>query len=266
MSDVVFPKTLTAGLPENIGDVDANLKALRDVVNGLLDGGNIADGTIAAAELSAALATLLGVSTGGVTRRGKFAQAAEGTRTNVAYGALSNGPDVVTDLVLPSDGLILVGYRALWKESVDASARAAIFLDSTQLKCFATNHAQDVLEAAAIEGTASGSSPNTYVPLLSCAMGLLSFTSDTSLITALSGTGRALAAASIANSSLSQLSGEIQNTRVSSTTTAQTLNHFGGLCAIEADAGTYDISVQYKASSGTVTAKDRKLWAMALGF
>ena len=33
-----------------------------------------------------------------------------------------------------------------------------------------------------------------------------------------------------------------------------------------AAAGTYDISVQFKASSGSVTVKNRKLWVWTMGF
>lgn len=32
-----------------------------------------------------------------------------------------------------------------------------------------------------------------------------------------------------------------------------------------AAAGTYNISVQYKATSGSITAKERKLWVAVLG-
>lgn len=50
-------------------------------------------------------------------------------------------------------------------------------------------------------------------------------------------------------------------------TTGQTigLGNFGGLSLIFAAAGTYNISVQYKAVSGNVTAKERKLWCCVLG-
>jgi hypothetical protein len=40
----------------------------------------------------------------------------------------------------------------------------------------------------------------------------------------------------------------------------------GGPCYIFAAAGTYTVSVQFKSSSGSVTAKNRKLWAWTLGF
>ena len=57
MGNVIFPESLQAGTFEDIGDVDANLKAIRDVVNGLLDGGNIADSSIQAADLAAGSVT-----------------------------------------------------------------------------------------------------------------------------------------------------------------------------------------------------------------
>lgn len=33
----------------------------------------------------------------------------------------------------------------------------------------------------------------------------------------------------------------------------------GGVCVIEADAGTYDVSVRFKRSEGKLSAKERKL-------
>lgn len=38
------------------------------------------------------------------------------------------------------------------------------------------------------------------------------------------------------------------------------------ITTVEIEPGTYDISVQYKVSSGSVTAKERKLWVWTIGF
>src|SRR4051812_30091952 len=59
---------------------------------------------------------------------GKSVVSAPGTRANVAYGALTNGPDEVAGVVLPTDGLIVVWYFATWQESVTNTARASIFV------------------------------------------------------------------------------------------------------------------------------------------
>lgn len=41
---------------------------------------------------------------------------------------------------------------------------------------------------------------------------------------------------------------------------------FGGECVIELPTGTYDISVQFKASSGAGSVKERQLWVEAIGY
>jgi hypothetical protein len=49
-------------------------------------------------------------------------------------------------------------------------------------------------------------------------------------------------------------------------TTGMTLSDSGGgVCEVEAAAGTYNVSVQYKAASGSVTAKERKLYVEVHG-
>lgn len=40
----------------------------------------------------------------------------------------------------------------------------------------------------------------------------------------------------------------------------------GGACYIGAAAGTYTVSAQFKASTGSVTAKERRLWVWTVGF
>jgi hypothetical protein len=39
-----------------------------------------------------------------------------------------------------------------------------------------------------------------------------------------------------------------------------------GLAVVFAAAGTYDVSIQFKSASGSVTAKERKLWVEAVSF
>ncbi len=171
-----------------------------------------------------------GFNEGANVRRGKFVQSATGTRTNVAYGALSNGPDQVANVVLPTDGLIVVGYQALWQESVVGAARAAIFVAANQLKTGSAGGAPVVNEAQI------GNTANLDTPLSTSSLGIQS------------------SAAVTANST--------------DVTTGQTLGNAGagGLCYIFAAAGTYTISVQFKASSGTVSVKNRHLWVSTKSF
>jgi len=58
---------------------------------------------------------------------------AEETRANAAYGLLTT-PDRVEDVVVPEDALLIVGYQAMWRESVAGAASAALFIGANQLK------------------------------------------------------------------------------------------------------------------------------------
>jgi hypothetical protein len=40
----------------------------------------------------------------------------------------------------------------------------------------------------------------------------------------------------------------------------------GGVCHVFAAAGTYSVNVQFRSTSGTITAKERKLWVYTLGY
>jgi len=203
-----------------IADFDAVLAALNT-----FDGGNISAGTVLAAAL--ADAAKLGLSDGSNVRRGKAIISATESRSNTAYGLLTT-PDRVSGIVLPTDGLILVGYQATWQESVLGAAKAAIFVGANQLK-----QAQSASNAPVVqETTASGSSANLDAPLATGASGLQPYVAT------------------------SGYTGDV--------TTGQILGQ--GMTRIFAAAGTYDISVQFKASSGSVTAKNRKLWVMSMGF
>lgn len=150
--------------------------------------------------------------------------ATEQVRTNTAFGVLGT-PDEVT-LTMPENGLIAIAYQATWKESVGKAARAAIFIGANQLLT-ANNPAPAVQETVERAGAAE-----TFNVLATAAGGLAHYDSSTGY------TGDAT-------------TGQL----VGSTGTAF------GPCVIFAAAGSYKISVQFKASSGNVTVKSRKLWA-----
>lgn len=204
--------------------------------------------------LQAALAEKIGVSQTGNVRRGKSIIATEESRTNAAYGTLTT-PDRVQSVVLPTDGLIRVAYSALWKESNLGAARAAIFVGANQLKVDAPGEAgAAVIEAAAL-GFPSG--PNVYSGLKSCPVGLIGGVNAGSQVA----TGQAIGLASSTTAGITpqvELNGNVR-----------TLEEgvFGGVCLIEGlAAGSYDVSVQFKASAGSVSAKERRLWVEAIGY
>lgn len=178
---------------------------------------------------------LLGLSESGTTRRGKSIIATSQATGSATYTTLAT-PDLVT-VTLPTDGLLYITYHATWSQTVASAARAAIFLSATQLK---------------------GSDGNTGVPVVSEAGCSATANQDHALYT--SGGG---------------LVGNDQTGGWSDVTTGQVIGQVlgvgggsapGGQIEVFAAAGTYDVSVKFKASSGTVTASNRKLWVKAEGY
>jgi hypothetical protein len=188
------------------------------------------------ANVNASLLKKLGLNDAAQSQvgRGKSIIAATESRSNVAYGTLTT-PDQVSGIVLPTDGLIVMAYQATWQESVNGAARAAIFVGATQLKVADSTAAAPVVQEALVAcGTA-----NIDKPLSSSALGL----------------------AGPVGVNATVHSGDV--------TTGQLVGGAGtgaGICAIFAAAGTYGVSVQFKSSSGSVTAKNRKLWVWSIGF
>lgn len=247
MADLSYvPKPLfIAGQPNNVEDIHDRFDEVKDYVN--------SDGWVNSARLQATAASSnietsgewekLGVSNGSTVRRGKSIVATEEARTNTAYGLMAT-PDRVQNVVLPTDGLIFVAYQAAWKESVDNAAKAAIFLGSNQLKVADINNPGPAVSEASVNTGAGG--VGQYVSLASDPAGLtagsdvlFTYVNDVT-------TGQAIG--------------------VTQPTTAGFANRSGGVCTVFAAAGTYDISVQFKASSGSVTVKNRRLWCWTQAF
>lgn len=172
------------------------------------------------------LETLLGA-------RGKSVIATEETRANTSYGLMTT-PDQVT-VTLPTDGLLQIAYQAMIKTSVGGSNQAAaIFLGSNQLKLAPPSSVPIIADVGTQVATA-----NTYKALHSIATGLR--TEDTG------GTATAYGP---------------------DVTTGQIVGSSGGggSVLVFAAAGTYAVSVQFKAQSGSTTVKNRSLWVRVLNF
>jgi hypothetical protein len=183
------------------------------------------------------IAAAAGISTPDARRRGKCIVPGAESRTGASYGLLPT-PDRVQGIVLPADGLIAIVYQATWQESVSGQAAAAIFIGSNQLQA-----APDALGGSdsgpgPTEAIIGGGVAAKYRPLTSTWYGLLS-----------------LAAGSAGN-----YTGDIATGQVVGRGPA------GGACLVFAAAGRYDIGVQFRVLSGSVTAKQRKLWVWTLGF
>jgi hypothetical protein len=150
----------------------------------------------------------------------------EESRSNVAFGTLTTA-DEIKEVVVAENALVVVGYSALVKSSVSAAGKMALFLGANQLKQIGTT-TPEVQEATTVS-TALGN----------CSTGArgLGYTGvGTSYVT----TGMVLGNGTEGNQ--------------------------GGFTIVQRlAAGTYNISVQYKATSGSVTAKERDLWVMTVG-
>lgn len=150
--------------------------------------------------------------------------ATEQERESATFGALTT-KDEVTGVVLPTNGLIAIAYRGIFKSSVAAAGRAAVFIGATQLKTAAVG--APAVQEASTSGTA-------FRTMTTFPGGLITDSVESSSFVT---TGQAL---------------------VNSGGT-------GGLIYVFAAAGTYAVSVQYKATSGKVIAKERTLQVGVIG-
>lgn len=96
-------------------------------LNGGLDSTNIADGSIQPADIASTLADLLGITAGGVTRRG-FAQVStlETTTSASDVDLATLGPSVT--VTVPANGLVLVHAEVDIKNSVSVANGAFVTL------------------------------------------------------------------------------------------------------------------------------------------
>jgi hypothetical protein len=155
------------------------------------------------------------------------------SRTNVAFGNLTT-PDQVTGIVLPTDGLIAVAYQAQFQSSVIGAGQAGLFLGSN----IVTIMDSSVPSLASVFAATSGAGAGNYTSLSTHGGGLVA---DGNVVPSDSTTGQLVG---VSTSSVGK----------------------GGFCYIFAAAGTYTVSVQFKSSSGSVTAKTRKLWVATMAF
>lgn len=157
--------------------------------------------------------------------------ATEEGRTNTAYGTLTT-KDEITGVVVPANGFLLLGYSALWKMSASNTGKAAFFIGANQLKQHNAASAPVVQEAECLGAVFAGLSSGT--------LGLVNGSDGQSYVT----TGMTLAPSPV----------------------GATPALAGGFTVVQRlAAGTYNVSVQYKINTGTITAKERVLSAWVLG-
>lgn len=234
MADLSYSTLPVQGDTNDATDVITPLNEVKDYVNGSgwVDTARLKDANVTAAKL--ADAAKLGLDDGTSVRRGKSIIPTTETFTQTSYGYATT-PDRVQNIVLPTDGLIHIGYLAQWKESVLGAARAAIFIGANQLM-----KANGAYGGPSVQEAALTSATGLYFASLSTSPGL-----------GLQGTAA--------------FTGDVG----ADATTGQVLSYggnIGGVCTIFAAAGTYDVGIKFKSSSGSVSVRDRKLWVWTMGF
>lgn len=197
----------------------SNLSGSAGITNGQLagelEGSKLKEGTIEAKRFESGL--------GRIKWYTPKITATEQTRESASFGTLPTA-DEISSVVMPANGLMLIGFRAQVKSSVENAGKIAIFLGGNQLKTvsLAGNEGQE----------ASTNTAGVFSNVSSAVTGLTAVTQAAVPVT----TGQILG-----------------------TSTA------GGFIAVFAAEATYNVTIQYKATSGSVTAKERKLWVAILG-
>jgi hypothetical protein len=172
------------------------------------------------------------------TAGGKAIIATAESRSNTAYGTLTT-PDQVTGVVVPANSLVEIVYMAMWQESVDGAARASIFIGSNQLKIAGGSSAAPFVQEARNPGGAGINKPLSTGPQ------------------GLEGALSANATAYTGHVTTGQAVGVLDE---SGTLDGTVGFGFGPCTLFGIAAGTYTFSVQFKASSGSVTASNRNLF------
>jgi hypothetical protein len=183
------------------------------------------------------LTTTAGATGGAAVRRGKSIIATEETLvTPVAY-TLAATPDRVQNIVLPTDGFIVIAYHINIKSSVASAGFHTAFVGANQIQVAAPTTGNPVVSEAQ-----NGSNGTLYQAGASGQSG-----------------------PTVTNSGAGGYSGDVTTGQIVGTR-HHAVEMGGGVMYVFAAAGTYDVSIKYKASSGNVTVKNRKLWVWTVGY
>jgi hypothetical protein len=187
-----------------------------------------------------------GVNDGTNKYSGALAVATEQSTVSTSFALLTT-PDRIQSIVLPAMGLIHVLYQATWRCTTAGEGYAGIFLGNTQLK------RASIANASASDQTAvhMGNTANKWQPLASFGGGLIGD----------GGPG----AWGVADYPGDVTTGMVVGAELGQDAGGD-IDQRGGAAVIFAAAGTYDVSVRFRAGVGTVSVKDRKLWVWVRGF
>lgn len=155
--------------------------------------------------------------------------------TNSATFVTLATPDEV-EVLVPEHGIVLVRYRATWKQSVDKAAKVAVFIDENQLQAVSEGEAKLITVETSVNGSSAGARVNKFSLLRTTGSSLHSLPSNE---------------AEVAH----EWEGDGTKGVIGS-------SFEGGFFEIVGlPAGLHKISIRYKTSSGTVAAKNRSLKA-----
>lgn len=156
--------------------------------------------------------------------------ATEETREGTGYSTLTT-PDELA-VTVGTNGIIVIAFRALWKEEVAKAALAGLFHKIGLGAAVGVKIRDPAGEATVDVVSGQIGHAGVWQPLVTTTNGLVSGTAN------------------------------VNAPVVTGTPTVVGMLGSGGWMLIEAAAGTYSFSIRYKASSGKVTAKQRALWAL----
>lgn len=226
MPTVTLPNTIAVGTPRDVTKVQANFIALRDAINGTLDGDNFSTATRQA----------LSLTDSSNVRRGHSLIATSESVAGLSYAALTT-PDRVSSIVVPTNGVLHVSYWAVMTKTAGGSAETGafgLFLNGTQVK------------------SRFGSAPAS-----GASAGLFEYA------TVFSGFGATVSAAIFTDDNdagtnilVSGNGGPVDDT---------TNGHANGaFIPIQVAAGTYTVEMRFKKTSGaTITVANRRLLVKA---
>jgi hypothetical protein len=182
----------------------------------------VADDAVGVQELDGTVNDLLGVSESSTVRRGNFVRAAQDNLASATYQKMGNADEVI-NIAVPATSLLHIMYRAEWSKSDSgATATAAIFLDGDQLKY---TPAPGPATAPAVQEIANSENNIVWKPLYTDEGGITQSTASSNYSGDASSTGQVVK-----------------------------------FTTVEVDTGTYDVSVRFKVSAGTVSARYRSLY------
>jgi hypothetical protein len=182
--------------------------------------------------------------------------------SSTTYTTLTTS-DRVDNVHVGEDSILVVLYRAVWESSVAGAGRAAIFLNENQLQTATPVDTAPIAQETQTDTGAGGIAQvlgtraqgmDNYIQPTALAADPVDYTDDVATGQVAGGMG------------LEWFYRDSANGDGTGTTLVQSRMGGGGPCYIFTSAGTYSISIRYRATSGSVTVRDRRLWTWTIDF